>query len=151
MWVILEKGCLCVEGRDAVARPPEAAQRGVHPAPNLSDPCCFPSVQSSGRCHRAHGRGCGAAGGSLLASGVTPASSQHACPQGLTAHPQDARGAGLGRWQQEGSALVHPSAKDRCSLGMGAMVHMCVRTPSQPHALWDRGGPGTRCHPAPRG
>lgn len=94
-----EGGCV---RRGGMQWPGLRRQRGVHPAPNLSDPRCFPSVQSSGRCHRAHGRGCGAAGGSLLASGVTPASSQHACPQGLAAHPQDARGAGPGRWQQEG-------------------------------------------------
>jgi len=60
----------------------------------------------------------------VAAGGFRSDSTQRACPGGLAARPQDATRAGPGRWQQEGSALGHPSAKGPCSMGMRTTVHM---------------------------
>ena len=82
-------------------------QRGVEPVPSLDDPRCFPPPAELREVPQGSQPGLWGSWGSLPVSGVTPASSHHACPGGLAAHPQDARRAGPGGCQL-----------GRCSMGI---------------------------------
>lgn len=114
-------------------------QRGVHPAPNLGDPRCFPHVQSSGRCHRAHSWGCGAPGG-VITGYRSDSSQQPACLSWRARCPclgcqeswsrgLSARGVSPGAPVCQGPVLHGDGDHD------SHVVLLCVRSPNWPHCF----------------